>query len=287
MKPAFEAVKASMHNSFVVRKFSEKKFSAPYHYHPEFELTLIVKGSGKRYVGTHMQDYVAGDLVLLGSNVPHCWKSSADTNSKSVSIVVHFKSDFLGKDFFQLPEMQKTAQLLNESAKGVHFKKYTDSISKNIEQLLKEDDHHQKLMLLLHLLQQLATQTKYMALQKQSQLESLSSSDKMRVQQVLGYIVDNFKESISLNEAASIANMSPTAFCKYFKRVTRKTFIETVNDYRIDFAVLELVNTDKSMAQICYDSGFNDLSNFYKTFRSKMKISPLQYRVSFDKKLNT
>nr|WP_262915621.1 AraC family transcriptional regulator [Niabella ginsengisoli] len=107
----------------------------------------------------------------------------------------------------------------------------------------------------------------------------------MRIQKALGYIVDNFKEGISLNEAAAVANMSTTAFCKYFKRVTRKTFIETVNDYRIDFAVRELINTDNSMAQICYDSGFNDLSNFYKTFRSKMKISPLQYRVSFDKKL--
>ncbi|WP_394801128.1 helix-turn-helix domain-containing protein [Niabella ginsengisoli] len=181
--------------------------------------------------------------------------------------------------------MRKTAQLLNESSKGLHFKKYTDSVRKNMEQLLKEHDNHKKLMLLLHLLQQLATQTKYVALQKQNQLEALSSSDMMRIQKALGYIVDNFKEGISLNEAAAVANMSTTAFCKYFKRVTRKTFIETVNDYRIDFAVRELINTDNSMAQICYDSGFNDLSNFYKTFRSKMKISPLQYRVSFDKKL--
>jgi quercetin dioxygenase-like cupin family protein len=106
MKPAFEAVKTSARHSFVVRKFTEKHFSAPYHYHPEYELTLIVKGTGKRYVGSHMQDYKAGDLVLPGGNLPHCWKTAEDATGESVSIVVHFLKEFPGDRFFNIPEME-------------------------------------------------------------------------------------------------------------------------------------------------------------------------------------
>src|ERR1700759_430932 len=100
MKPAFEAVKTSTSHSFLVRKFTERRFSAPYHYHPEYELTLIVKGAGKRFVGSHMQDYAAGDLFLLGENLPHCWKSTEEAPEDSVSIVVHFRKDFAGELFF-------------------------------------------------------------------------------------------------------------------------------------------------------------------------------------------
>lgn len=284
MKPTFEAVKSSANSSFLVRKFTEKHFSAPYHYHPEYELTLIVKGSGKRYVGTHMQDYFAGDLVLLGANLPHCWKTVDDATEHSVSIVVHFREDFLGDAFFAIPEMKKVLQLLKDSSNGVHFSGNTIKAQQLINALLLESNNYKKLILLLDLLQHLASATKYSLLQKQNEFASLSSSDKERIHQVLAYIVDNFQHDISLDAAASIANMSTPAFCKYFKRVTRKTFIEAVNDYKIDLAVRELINTDKSIAQICYDSGFNDVSNFHKTFRAKMDISPLQYRNSFHKK---
>ena len=101
MKPAFESVNAAVNSSFVVRKFNERKFSAPYHFHPELELTLILKGNGKRYVGSHVNNYFAGDLVLLGSNLPHCWKTEDGAAGNSVSLVIHFNRDFLGKDFFQ------------------------------------------------------------------------------------------------------------------------------------------------------------------------------------------
>src|SRR3712207_4472337 len=105
MKPSFEALGPSTNASFLVRKFEEAQFSAPYHFHPEFELTLIVEGNGKRYVGAHLTDYGPGDLVLLGSNLPHCWKTERATSGKSISIVVQFGPHFLGPDFFQKPEL--------------------------------------------------------------------------------------------------------------------------------------------------------------------------------------
>ncbi len=100
----------------------------------------------------------------------------------------------------------------------------------------------------------------------------------------MAYIVDNFKNEISLNQAAVLINMTTHAFCKYFKKITRKTFIEAVNEYRVDFAARQLVHTDFAVSQIGFDSGFNDISNFYKTFKQKTKLSPLSYRKTFIKK---
>ncbi|WP_175633350.1 AraC family transcriptional regulator [Pedobacter ghigonis] len=282
MKPAFEAVKTSGNISFAASKFIEKYFSAPYHYHPEFELTLIVKGSGKRYVGTHMQDYFAGDLVMLGANLPHYWKTSEDAAEESVSIVVQFREDFLGDYFFNIPEMNKITKLLKDSSSGLQFTGDTTAARQMMNALLQENNSFKKLIILLDLLQLLATATRYSMLQKQNEFAFLSFSGMERIHQVLAYIVDNFQHEVSLEAAANIANMSTHAFCKYFKRITRKTFIGVVNDYRVDYALRELINTDKSISQICYDSGFKDVSNFHKTFRSKMNISPLQYRNNFN-----
>ena len=285
MKPAFEAVKASTSHSFVVRRFTEQRFSAPYHYHPELELTLIVKGTGKRFVGSHIQDYAAGDLVLLGGNLPHCWKTSEEAEEESVSIVVHFRKEFAGDRLFHIPEMQDILTMLNKSSNGLQFRVDTTSVQSRMVALLQERDGYSRIIQLLDLLQQLATSSRSTMLQKKNEFESLSLSDKDRVHKVIAYIVDHFQQDISLDAAAAVANMSTTAFCKYFKRITRKTFIEVVNDYRIDSAIKELVSTDKSISQVCFDSGFNDVSNFHRTFKAKVNISPLQYRNTFRKKL--
>ena len=285
MKPSFEAVKTSTSHSFVVRKFTEKRFSAPYHYHPEFELTLIVRGTGKRFVGSHMQDYSAGDLVLLGGNLPHCWKTAEEDTGESVSIVVHFRKEFAGDRLFDIPEMEDILNLLGRSSNGLHFRGNTSPMQDRMHALLQEKNGYTRVIQLLDLLQQLATSSKYTMLQKKNEFEALSLSDKDRVNKVIAYIVDHFQQDISLDAAAAVAGMSTTAFCKYFKRITRKTFIEAVNDYRIDSAIRELVSTDKSVSQVCFDSGFNDVSNFHRTFRSKTNISPLQYRNEFRKKL--
>ena len=122
MKASFESLSASPLKSFLVRRFEEKSFSAPYHLHPELELTLILSGSGKRYVGSKMNDFYPGDFVLLGSNLPHCWKTEGKKNAeKSSSIVVQFQKYFLGDCFFEKPEMKLVVQLLNKSVSGIKF----------------------------------------------------------------------------------------------------------------------------------------------------------------------
>ena len=282
MKASFESIKGSDHHSFIARRFEEDVFSAPYHFHPEYELTLIVQGNGKRYVGTHMNDYSTGDLVLLGSNLPHCWKTAAAAiDKKSISIVIQFQKDFLGKAFFTAPEARRILQLLNNSSYGIQFTGNTLLLQQEMQKILDEPDSFKKLLSILNILHELAVTHEYVLLDKQNAYPSLSLNEKERIHAAMGYIVENFQNNISLKAIAAIANMTPQAFCKYFKKMSRKTFIEVVNDYRIDFAIGQLVNTEKSIVQIGFDSGFNDISNFYKTFKDRTKQSPLSYRKAF------
>lgn len=286
MKPAFETISASGNSSFLVRKFEEKVFRAPFHFHPEYELTLIIKGKGKRYVGTHMGDYAAGDIVLLGSNVPHCWKTeNSQPHEMSSSVVIHFSKDFMGTEFFNKPEMKNIHQLLDKSNYGIRFTKNTDALKAKIITLWKEESNFKKLLLLLELLHELSITKNLTLLNKKNLFAALPSTEKERINIVTAYIVENFREKISLSKVARKANMTPQAFCKYFKKISRKTFIEAVTDYRIDFAVQELVHTNKPVTQIGFESGFNDISNFYKTFKSRHRLSPLAYRNMFIKKL--
>jgi AraC-like DNA-binding protein len=285
MKASFESIRASRHNSFIARRFEEHHFSAPYHFHPEYELTLIENGHGKRYVGTHMNDYSPGDLVLLGSNLPHCWKTGpSNAEEKSISIVIQFQKDFLGKDFFMVAEMKRISQLLHKSSSGIQFTGNTAVLQQKMKKVLQERDACKKLFVMLDILHELSVARDYSLLDKQTAYPSHSINEKERIHAAMAYIVENFQNNISLKAVAAATNMTPEAFCKYFKKQSRKTFIEVVNDYRIDFALGQLVNTEKPVAQVGFDSGFNDISNFYKTFKDRTKISPLGYRKSFLKK---
>lgn len=286
MKAAFESLNTSGNQSFLVRKFEEKSFAAPYHFHPEYELTLILQGTGKRYVGSHMNDYFPNDLVLLGSNLPHCWKTEYTADDKnSCSIVVQFQKDFLGKEFVDKPEMKQISKLLENSNFGMQFNGDNIYLKNKLIALSEENNGFKRLLLLLDILYELATETNYILLDNQSPYSTLSLAEKERINAAMAYIVDNFQNNITLKDAAATANMTPNAFCKYFKKITRKTFIEAVTDYRIDFAVRQLIHTDNAIAQIGFDSGFNDISNFYKTFKERMKQSPSSYRSTFIKKL--
>lgn len=284
LKPILESLQATPGNSFLARSFNEKAFSAPYHFHPELELTLIVKGEGKRYVGNNMSYYTAGDLVLLGPDLPHCWKSEHIVKGKinASSVVLHFREDCLGKDFFQKKELSSVERLLQRSVHGIQFQhRSAATAGKKLQELEKQTDPFKRMILFLELLQLLATSRETVLLDKQKKKVTYSPSDYSRINDVMAYIVDHFRKEITLEKAAAVAGMTPTAFCKYFKRLTRKTFIETVMDYRINYAMQQLVSTDHPVSHISYESGFGDVSHFYKTFKNRKKLSPLRYRDKF------
>lgn len=282
-KASFEIITpAAGKESFVIRKFDRKGFSAPLHYHPEYELTFITHGKGKRFVGNHMAVFESNDLVLAGSNLPHCWKLDNPTDAKAGALVIQFNHDFLGNGFLSVPETGSIARLLKKSGNGMEFKgKVKEQVKEAMVRLLAEKDDFRKLMLFLEVLHTLSLAKDYRVLNKKNDHNEYSHQNRERVHKVFAYIVEHFRGEVSLNTAASIIGMTPNAFCRYFKSLTRKTFIETVTDYRISFATQLLVQTDAPISGICYECGFRDLSHFYKMFASRMKMSPFRYRKQF------
>lgn len=290
IKPSFEILQAGALQSFLVRRFEQLAFDGPYHFHPEYELTYIIKGKGKRYVGSHMENFSNGDLILLGPNLPHCWKldEQARPDADACAVVVQFNENFLGDDFFNKPEMQEIKKLFLRSAGGIRFSGAVHEIvCEKLEIMSTEGSNFCKLHTLLEVLQRLALSNDYTLLDQGQTIEQRSAADQERINPVFAYLVENFRKPVTLDEASSIANMTPNAFCKYFKKITRKTFMETIIDYRLNFATQQLVQTDKPISEISNESGFGDVSHFYKMFKSKMGMSPLNYRKKFMRDLES
>jgi AraC-like DNA-binding protein len=280
-KASFEIITSAKRESFLIKKFDKKAFEAPFHFHPQLELTCITKGKGKRFVGNNMTGFENTDVVLAGANLPHCWKL-AHADMKASAIVIQFDYHFLGETFFELPEMNRIKKLLKRSEAGIEFRgKIKEQIRLAMELLLEKKDHFDKVISLLDILNQLSVTKEYLLLNKKNSVDVQSHDNRERINKVFAYIVENFHDEILLNDASSTMGMTPNAFCKYFKKMTRKTFMETVIDYRINFATQQLVETDKSVADVCFESGFRDMSHFYKTFSSRMEMSPLNYRKHF------
>jgi AraC-like DNA-binding protein len=170
---------------------------------------------------------------------------------------------------------------------GIHFlHKTTDTLRESLALLFDEEIPLKKLLIFLDILYQLSVSKNYTLLDKKQQPFTEAPNEQKRINDVLAYIVENFREEIILEQAAAIAKMTPTSFCKFFKRMTRKTFIEAVMDYRINYATQQLVNTDKPISDIGFESGFGDISHFHKKFKLKKNISPLNYRKNFTKEIS-
>lgn len=286
MKASFEAIPSPEHQSFLIRGYDKKGFLAPFHYHPELELTLIEEGFGTRFVGSHMEDFKAGDLILVGSNVPHCWKLSPNCKEAS-SIVIQFLPDFLGKNFIDIPEMRSLHQLINVCKGGIELNGLLKRhITSNMHQLMREKDPFESMLGLLRILNIISTSGEKDVLHSHAEKTISSKHEEERILVVYNYIQDYFRKDIQLNEASRLAGMTPNGFCKYFKRMTRKTFIEVVTDYRIDLAVQLLINSGSTISNIAYECGYDDVSHFYKTFKKRLGNSPVQYRKKFRAHLN-
>lgn len=288
IKASYEIVQPNNRQSFLARKFDKWAFDGPYHFHPEYELTFITKGTGKRYVGSNMDDFLSGDLVLLGPNLPHCWKLEAPGEQGDAgAIVIQFTANFLGDEFFNKPELQDIKKLFKKAVSGISFVGNTQTlVNKKLSTLINEGSNFNMMLALLEILQRLAVSNEYTLLDQNQSIAERTIAEQERINPVYAYLVDNFRQQVSLDTAAGIANMTPNAFCKYFKKITRKTFMETIIEYRLNYATQQLVQTDKPISEISFDSGFGDVSHFYKTFKTKMHLSPLNYRKKFMQELD-
>jgi AraC-like DNA-binding protein len=282
MKAPYEQLANTTDGSFLFRQFNLPYFDAPYHFHPEFELTLILKSEGKRFVGNQVADFKEGDLVLLGANVPHCWKNDGIGNENSSrSIVVQFKEDFLGIDFFKNPETLPIKNLLDKAKSGILISgKTRDRVAREMI-FLQTVPPFQKLLGLLDLLNTIATSKDFEIIDNQPDKYDLSAVDLERINKIYAYVIEHYTQDIHLETAAHITNMTETAFCRYFKKITKKTFLDLVTEFRIKHACNLLNSTDKQVAEVCFESGFGNISHFNKQFKVVTGYSPLNYRKMF------
>lgn len=281
--PAFEAVKPNIGSSFTSLKFlrNENIKSHVWHYHPEIELIFVCGGSGKRQIGSNISYFSDGDLVLMGSNLPHCGMTNENTNN-DYEMVIQFKPDFLGENFFELPEMQKISALLEKSKAGIVF---SENIKKQIGQkivAMHESSSLEKLVKFLEILDALASAPDYRILNAGKYYLQTQVEDNERINLIFNYVKDHFKEQITLEQVADLANMRVPSFCRYFKKITNKTFTQFVNEYRITHSLKLLAEQPLSITEVCFESGFNNFSYFNKTFKEYIQKSPSQYRKEFN-----
>jgi AraC-like DNA-binding protein len=279
MKPTFEQITTGIENSFSVVELYLNRFEGPYHFHPEIELTWIRNSSGKRFVGVNISDYEPGDLVLLGANSPHCWQSMNESSPDNAqAVVIQFRSNFAGDTFLKLPELKKIQELILKSEAGIIIQGETKSgIISKIKKCLTADKLY-RILILIEILDLVANSEEIKLIDQSLTWHNTLSTDARRFQKVYSYLIENYQQDISLKTVSGIANMTPNAFCRYFKNVTRKTLVESVRELRINHACQLLRNTVKPINDICFESGFGNISYFNKTFKDATGYTPLHYR---------
>ncbi|MFT3701754.1 MAG: AraC family transcriptional regulator [Agriterribacter sp.] len=291
MKPRQEKLILDLIYSFVVQKDVYPYYPTPWHYHPEYELVLVLKSTGQRTVGDSVERFSDGDLVFLGPNLPHAYQNDPvyyQKNSKltAEAIVIHFKEDFLGKDFFNLPEMIYVNQLFDKARLGVKVLGDTRDKIADMMQEMHASTGHRRIILLLSIFEMLSVsnETRLLANSGFVQQSAVSADD--RLAKVHEYIMENFKKDISLVDAAKVANMSVPSFCRFFKACTRKGFSTFLNEVRIGYARKLLLEDRYNIAQNCYESGFKNMSNFNRQFKKYTGESPSHYKQRVSQSIN-
>lgn len=279
--------------SFLYNKLHCNYFDKPWHFHEEFELVLIEQSRGTKFIGDKVSLFEEGELILIGSNIPHLFRNHEeyyDPNGKleAKSIFIHFTEDFLGNGFFSLPEMKQVRKLLDNSSFALQMhgkiKKY---VTARLHEIADQKPAH-RLLSLLEILIRLSESKELKPLLSNGFVTSNklaratnNTKDTDRIHKVFDFIMKNYKHEIYLQEIASMLNMSPVSFSRFFKHHTRKTFSEYVTAIRISHACSLLMEDNDSVSQISYSSGFDNLSNFYRHFRKITGVIPKDYKKRF------
>ncbi len=283
MRATFEQISASDEHSILYRQFSGTRFDAPLHFHPALELTYIQQGQGRRLVGRQVANYESGDLVLLGPNLPHTWLSepSEVPGQQAQACIIQFQEDFAGSKFWEMPEMRAIRSLLQKSGAGIWVK---GSVRQEIAVKMQDGMnalHLQQFLLLIEILQMIAVSDEVEPIDPQFLHFVPSTAETERFQHVYAYLIAHYQEDISLEQMAAVANLTPSSFCRYFRKITRKTLVNVLTEFRVKHACQLLTTTDKSVAEICFESGFGNVSYFNQEFKKAMGCNPLSYKKIF------
>lgn len=278
-KPAFRKLTPSFGSSILLKQHIDvvDKNGAYWHFHPELELIYINKGQGKTHIGNHLSYFNNSQLILIGSNLPHNGFTDRLT-ANGTETTVQFKSNFLGDDFLLVPEMAAIVSLFERAKQGIRFKMETKQvIGPKIDKLLQHTGL-KRVLKFLDILNYLATTDDYSLLNADGFAFVTEPQDSAKIDIIFKYVNKNFQNHISLDEIADEVSMTVPAFCRYFKKATGKTFTQLVNECRVVHATKLLNESQKSIADICFECGFNNFSHFNKQFNEITGKSASNYR---------
>lgn len=276
MKLALEQISPDVDSSFHLLLTPHLSDVFLWHYHPEYEIVYIEGTNGTRHVGDHISRYEGSDLVFIGPNIPHL-NFDYGVKTDHEKVVVQLKENFLGDAFWQAPEFAAIMRLFERARSGISFYGQTKQVVGERLRQLADLPPFERLMMLLSIFQQLATSSDYTPLHGEAVASAYNLKEQQRLKRVNQFIADQYFRKIEITEVAALANLTEAAFCRYFKRMTRLTFTQFLNQYRVNQAQ-KLLLLDNTVTETCFACGFESLSYFNKIFRRVTGENPLEFK---------
>lgn len=286
MKAAIHKYSIPPSQIFVIRHLQEKYFDPTWHAHSEYQLFVVLDGTGTRFIGDSIKSFRPGELILTGPHVPHVWRSDDKYYEKATSlttkgIVIYLNENFLGDHILEKDEMYSIKKLCTKSMRGLEF--YGTSKTKVIGMMkdLLGLTGIQSVIQLLQIFDVLARTKEYHYISSKAYENAIDQNESDRLNRVYAYTFQHFRKKVLLHDLAALLHMTPTSFSRYFSMKNNKPFSRFIAEIRIKHACKLLTESEESISQICYESGFNTLSNFNRQFKEIMQKSPLQYKKEF------
>lgn len=282
----YEQLSFNNMSSFSIKWDDFPHFTFPWHFHSEYEIVYVIRSFGKRFVGDNIGDFKSGDLVLLGSNLPHLWKNDElfyQNNPKYWvnAVVIHFPFDFFKEPFSKYPEFNRIKELLLRSTRGISFDlKVSKIVGPKLKNLLELDDFSRTIGL-LGILNEMALSKNYKLLASKSFSPNVFEWSGKRLDKVMYIVNSEYRNKLKLDDVADQIGMNNAAFSRYFKEKTGKSFSEFIIEMRISYACKLLTEGILNITQVCYESGFNNISNFNRQFKKITFLTPTQFQKQY------
>jgi AraC-like DNA-binding protein len=283
MREVNQQQKMDRRNPIKINAFESQNLNFPLHYHSnQYEMTLVLGGRGIRVVGDNVSEFDENDLVLVGKGIPHTWIStpSGDQGSRSNTqvIVIHFNDHVIGDELLKRSEFNHIRNLLDRSDKGLSFgSDVTKNILGRFYKFTLEPDFSTYINI-MEILNGLAESGDYKTLCRDTYSFKGRLDETNKFEAIFNYVQFNYLNKIKITDVASLAGMNDSAFSHYFKKRTSYSFTDFINLLRLNYAAKQIIYQQKNIADICFDSGFNNLSNFNRMFKKWKGDTPLQYR---------
>lgn len=280
-----EIIPLTQNDCFTVFSRLKANFDFPLHYHDELELNMIVNAKGaQRVIGDHMKEIEELELVLVGSNLQHAWFTHKCKSKEITEVTIQFHKDLFDEKMLKRNQLSFIRRMFEQAARGIAFSRETASVLTDRILNLNQKHGFNGVLELFSILHELSVSSSMQLLSDASFNNTKNFSyNSRRVEKAMAYMNANFDRSITLNEVAKLANMTQTAFSRFFKTRTGVNFIDSLNDIRLGHASRMLIETTETVSEIAFNCGFNNIANFNRLFKKKKNCTPKEFRESYNK----